>query len=81
MEITLPKLLDMVFILLGILTTLLALCLRKCRPYRASLRALIHQTRRRFANRSGQVEPENSFPIQILVSSRTNLVTDHENLD
>jgi hypothetical protein len=81
MEITLPKLLDMLLILLGILATLLALCWRKCRPYRASFRALINQSRRLFENRSGQIEPENLVPFQIIVSSRSNLVTDHENLD
>jgi hypothetical protein len=76
-EITLPKLIDMLFIFVGILTTMLALCWRKCRPYRVSFRTLINQTRRRFEYRSGRIESENSVPIQILVSSRTNLVTDH----
>jgi hypothetical protein len=81
MEITLPKLIDMLFIFLGILTSMLALCWRKCRLYQVSFRAFINQTRRRFENRSSQIERENSVPIQILVSSRTNLVNDHENLD
>jgi hypothetical protein len=74
-ELTLPKIMDICLILFGILGTTLAICWRRSRPCRRRIRTMVTQARRLFQTR--QIEPDSSLPIQILVSSRTNLVQDH----
>jgi hypothetical protein len=71
-ELTLPKILDLCFIIFGIFGAVLAICWRKSRPCRRRIRALMTRGRRLFQSR--QVEPEGSIPMQILVASRTNLI-------
>jgi hypothetical protein len=75
-ELTLPKILNFCFILFGILTTILALFWRKSRPCRRRMRMMIIRARRLFQAR--QIEPEVSIPMQIFVSSRTNLTNVQE---
>jgi hypothetical protein len=74
-ELTLPKFIDICYILFGIIGTILALFWRKCRPLRRRIRAYITQAQRLI--QPSQIEPDMPIPIEIIVSSSTNLVEQH----